>query len=957
MRTLTTYLSALLARGGPFVGDDAPSTRVTVIPNWFLNPTGGQVGNYPANKLPIRSFSVFATGTPGFSLSAEIELYGIKSVSIDRTLDQDAATMTMTQYNQQMDPDTLPGTIGSQLGEPGYFSWTRGQSSESASRWGQFPNEWRKVLGPNAMLKVYQGYGGKDIPLQNAFANGNVMLTGVFLIDTVTLDANGTATYACRDMAKLLIEQMVYPPLIPVTVYPLEYYLDNQGPGGSPDAPVGSGLPGNYSDYYEIVRDLLLWSGWFAYDGNILISELPPQVFGNLTPTGVNDTAGMITYDVFDKKPVIDVIKLVRDIVGFIFYIDEVGAAHFEIPNWWSSGNFSQDVGIRTAEIPVIDERVNLSGYAMAASDASLRSQIIVTVNDPNDQAANTNPTAVYVPPDISVLRGMQRVLMTGVPTQVTAEQQTIMAELIALQIAFSQRAGQVTAVFNPAITLDTQIQIYERVTGETYSHYVKAVHTDHDMDTGKLTMTLVTNWLGTQGPGWAIGTGMGSVYQITNELAVFLGNINSPKTGVYKGTVPIGGTKPGAPGRVSASPNPESATVTWNASTGGGTPTSYRVTPYTAGAVSAGAVTVPSTATSALVTGLIDGHSYYFVVGAVDTAGTTYSTPSNTIVPAADSPPPSGGGTPPPPVSTTFDDEFSLVTSGSGGSGTLFGWQLTPSNTGLPGVSIDKTTLPTWSGGAIPANTTVNNMHFPVGTFDAQAGNITVNRCWIEGNDRVVQHDPTGSLVVLAGPVIIQDCDIQGHITDISGSETYPFSMLDGAPKVTLTRCLCYGWGEGVYGDSAFLVDQCYWYQYVSYGTDLTGNHVDGMTRRGGGQVAGAAGNFTIKNSYIDTSVAPPSGDITGDIFLQNFAGPLGNMTLDGCYFNNANLEVIFDDSRGGGANTGNLIVNNCRFATGGTQYGYNGGNVGWTTWTNNYENNPSAPPNNQGAAITSAP
>lgn len=954
----TGYIQTLLNNGGPFTGNNRGSSRVTVVPNWQLRPTTGQVGSLVNTKWPVRSF--LPTDVGGY---VETEIFNLKSVVIDRTLDQDASTLTLVMYNQQMDPDAQAGSLATQLGEPGFYSWSRGGSTEAQARWNQQPNEWKNVLGPNAMLRVYQGYGGHDLTLPAAVAAGNVMLTGVFLIDTVTIDAAGQTTFQCRDMAKLLIEQQVYPPIIPADIYPLEYYLFNQD---------GKGGAGNYTHYEDIVTDLLLWSGFWLYDNSLLVSGRYPQVFGNIEGTNANDTQGRITQDVFDKRPVIDVIKIIRDIVGYLFRVDEEGGAHFEPPNWWSAGNFWDTTsGPYTAGkkavnadgtliIPVIDERTNLSGYSMAASDANMRSEIIVTVDDPAALQLALNPTSVFVPPGIDVLRGMQKPLMlNGLQwIGVTGQEQLIIAELIALQIAFTQRAGQVTTIFNPAITLDTQVQIYERVTGDTFTHYVKAVHTEHDLDTGKMTMTLTTNWLGTQGTGWAIGTGSGSTYQITNALAVFLGNMLSPKTAVYVGTVPVGGTKPGAPSNVVAVANPEGASVTWSASVGGGTPTSYVVTPWTTGVgVNGGAVTVSSTTLSAFVGGLTDGTIYFFIVSAVDAAGATNSIPSNTVTPTPTSPPPTGGGPPPPPVSTIFDDEFNLVTVVGGGGGTMFGWQLTPSNTGLAGVGIDKTTLPTWPGGAIPANATVSNMHFPVGTFNAQAGNITVNRCWIEGNDRLVQHDPTGSLVSLAAPVTIQDCDIQGHITDISGSETYPFSMLDGAPKVTLTRCLCYGWGEGVYGDSAFLVDQCYWYQYVSFGTDLTGNHVDGMTRRGGGQVAGAAGNFTIKNSYIDTSVAPPSGDITGDIFLQNFAGPLGNMTLDGCYFNNRNLEIIFDDSRGGGANTGNLIVNNCRFQTGGTQYGYNGGNPGWTTWTNNYENNPAAPPNNQGTPIASAP
>ena len=81
------------------------------------------------------------------------------------------------------------------------------------------------------------------------------------------------------------------------------------------------------------------------------------------------------------------------------------------------------------------------------------------------------------------------------------------MAELVAMHVMFSMRTGQVTCPANPLLDIDDQVRLWERVTGDTFIHYVRGISTHQDLVQGSYTMTLTTNWLGDR-DNWAIRRG-----------------------------------------------------------------------------------------------------------------------------------------------------------------------------------------------------------------------------------------------------------------------------------------------------------------------------------------------------------------------------------------------------------------------------------------------------------------
>lgn len=279
--------------------------------------------------------------------------------------------------------------------------------------------------------------------------------------------------------------------------------------------PGAGAKPGTYEDYTDIVKLLCAWGGFYwPKDGQLANSDgtftpLRPQktdaVLGRSPEVGrvwgdfeTSGTAGKtsLNMDIWDKKTLMDGINYVRDILGFIFYIDELGGVVWRQPNIFNVGNnvssFSSDPR-RTAAMYTLDEKVNLLDLKVALNSSNVRERVFIgNVSGTLAGMAkgfNPNPT------------GLRRV--TGWTDQnfATQEECQVMANLITIRQAFRYRTNQISILGFPGIQIDDQVRVWDETTAETYIHYVRGINSTLDLEAGQYQYELTTHWLGNNPP------------------------------------------------------------------------------------------------------------------------------------------------------------------------------------------------------------------------------------------------------------------------------------------------------------------------------------------------------------------------------------------------------------------------------------------------------------------------
>jgi hypothetical protein len=287
---------------------------------------------------------------------------------------------------------------------------------------------------------------------------------------------------------------------------------------------------GNYKDYTDIVKWVCAWGGFYwpghgaddvsgddrqdyirlgwtgdpgeainlkrwvkwAHADNRLAKG---RVWGDFMNTGTADISNGLKSDLFDKQPLLDVISYVRDITGFLFFIDEQGAAIWRMPNVWKHGNYLSPSTLggptraRSSAFVTIDETQTLLDWSVETSSESNREVIFISdVNGRYGVAING-----YAPANAALRRTAG---WTDTHFESKNECRT-MADLIAARQMHDYRRGTLRIPGYPAIQMDDQIRIYERVTSETYFHYVLGIECDLDMEAGEWFYNLTTHWLG----------------------------------------------------------------------------------------------------------------------------------------------------------------------------------------------------------------------------------------------------------------------------------------------------------------------------------------------------------------------------------------------------------------------------------------------------------------------------
>jgi len=278
-------------------------------------------------------------------------------------------------------------------------------------------------------------------------------------------------------------------------------------------------IPGNIDDYTDIVKVLAGWAGfWWPYGtpNDPVLEEFGGyggRIWGDFFDSGASPVEPpCIDPSFWDNKSVMDGINQIREILGFVFYIDSGGAIVWRPPNIWKNGNFVTGEGyVGEDSVRLVSEEKVLMDYGVNINDKALRSEIVVVSADDSsvygayepgfavgETAASATDTS-----DLALLGGQQRVMVVPNYPFGTADSPNALAEvekfayLTSLWIHWSYRTSRFKIPGNPAFEPDDQIRIFERTTSEAYSHYILGTRSSMDIAGGTWTMDVDTHWLG----------------------------------------------------------------------------------------------------------------------------------------------------------------------------------------------------------------------------------------------------------------------------------------------------------------------------------------------------------------------------------------------------------------------------------------------------------------------------
>lgn len=259
---------------GRYFGANRPAARVTVNRTWTLREVNSPASWAGRNgrRNPMRTWAESGT-------DVDVPIQLVKSIQISRSMDSDSGTMTLTFLNAH--PTDGPAkakqgmlsqrrTIGYAAPAQSPYWWPHLTGSDAT--WGDVSggdaNHSYGMIAQGNMMKTYEGYGASTV------------ITGVWIIDTVSYNARGEVMVNCRDLASLLIDQNLYPPLLPVGSYPTNFYSAswNEDVNGDRD-----GKPPTSTNYDDLCCDeateIFTQRGWLRHDevkaGDLTLSINP----------------------------------------------------------------------------------------------------------------------------------------------------------------------------------------------------------------------------------------------------------------------------------------------------------------------------------------------------------------------------------------------------------------------------------------------------------------------------------------------------------------------------------------------------------------------------------------------------------------------------------------------------------------------------------------------------------
>lgn len=329
-------------------------------------------------------------------------------------------------------------------------------------------------------------------------------------------------------------------------VYELECRSYTAG-GGTTEREVTEEITveGNIKDYTDIIKLFCAWSGFYWPDGTPGDEVLERfgsagagRVWGDFFYSGAYPVEPpCIPASYWDNKSVMDGINQIREILGFVFYVDSQGGVIWRPPNIWQTGNYLLGEGyVGEDSVRVVDENKVLLDYGVTVSDEALRSSIsVVSAQDPTLRGSYTPGFAEEGTPnylsDLALLGGQERIMLVPNYPFVSQEEVNKFGFLVSLWMHWAMRKSKFRIPGMPALEPDDQLRIYEKVTSETFVHYVEGVSSVMNMDSGSWVMDVDTHWLG-DGPNSTWHVSMAEMDPALYAYLVGAGAINPDTSG-----------------------------------------------------------------------------------------------------------------------------------------------------------------------------------------------------------------------------------------------------------------------------------------------------------------------------------------------------------------------------------------------------------------------------------------
>lgn len=503
----------------------------------YIYPPMVPIGRFPLIYCP-------AHGSAGAKETVGRNVLSYHSSSVDPWYGKNASVHGH-RGTDAMDgrPSTFWLSVGNGQPNAGYsFEWVQGKAQKHKINEVLINTYGGNYVCYVSVMENGQWKGTNTVPYDpnnvNSFPNG----ANIKYVQQVTVGPKGKATIVLPRTYDAEYVRVCFTNLQPLGFSGFPYraglreftarlHVGNTFKPAAPDGMVGKDGTRYIKDWSEPIKELCAWAGFTWPDATPNLADVilgmskqgkPLRIWGDFEEIG----AGPIVCtpgDFFVSKSFMEGIRQIVDFIGGIFFIDEYGGANFRLPNIFSGGNFITDpttlsgTEAHTPALPVeLHENANLLDYQVTIDDSQVRSEVLVIGGYPKIHAGSpvaglpvaggyvlgfnsvTNSTSAI---DFSnVLAGQYRLFaVPGDATKLffTERECQRMAELIALFILFTYRKGQASIPGDPRLQIDDQVRIFERVTYETYIHYVSGIQSSFDALTGSYKMELTTHWLG----------------------------------------------------------------------------------------------------------------------------------------------------------------------------------------------------------------------------------------------------------------------------------------------------------------------------------------------------------------------------------------------------------------------------------------------------------------------------